>query len=219
MSDACREIAVDAGWRFKSLLRTRKFHTTNEIFQLYKSHILSFILSKTAGIHHASVSNLNCIDRVQRRFLSEIGVSERDALMMWNLAHIHCRRHIAIFDVLYRIAGRHSPDCICAMFPFKGPLQYAGDLRGLSRRHAWQFKEAIDIGGSRHTDAFGRSAVGLTNELNKLPDDVVSLHSVKVFQQRLQYAFRRRMHESSDVGDFFAGTKHVTVVHVQTYCE
>ena len=51
MHDACRELAVEAGWRLKSLIRSRKFHATKEMFRLYKAQILSFIESRTAGIH------------------------------------------------------------------------------------------------------------------------------------------------------------------------
>ena len=86
MHDACRELAVAAGWRLKSLLRCRKYHTNAEMFRLYKAQILSFIESRTAGIHFAAASNLSCIDRIQRRFLSEMNVSEADALIAWNLA-------------------------------------------------------------------------------------------------------------------------------------
>ena len=46
MHDACRELAVEAGWRLKALLRCRKHHSKGEMFRLYKAQILSFIESR-----------------------------------------------------------------------------------------------------------------------------------------------------------------------------
>ena len=160
MHDACRELAVAAGWRLKSLRRCRKYHTKAEMFRLYKAQILSFIISRTAGIHFAAASNLSCIDRIQRRFLSEMNVSEADALIAWNLAPLECRRHIAMLGFLYRVAWGIAPDNLCELFKWKAPAGITGYLRGLSSRHAWQFEEPINSMGSRHTDAVARSAFG-----------------------------------------------------------
>ena len=47
MHNAARNVAVEAGWRLKTLLRTRRFHTKSELIKLYKSQILSLIESRT----------------------------------------------------------------------------------------------------------------------------------------------------------------------------
>ena len=64
MHEAVNEVAAEAGWRLKSLLRTRKFHILAEMPRLYKAHILSFVESRTAGLHHAAPSSLQAIDRI-----------------------------------------------------------------------------------------------------------------------------------------------------------
>lgn len=104
MHDAAYEVATEAGWRLKSLLRTRRFHTLAEMFRLYKARILSFVESRTAGLHNAAPSVLQVIDRIQRRFLNEVHVSEKDALLKWRLAPLRCRRDIAMLGLLHRVA-------------------------------------------------------------------------------------------------------------------
>ena len=80
MRAAAKEISREAGWKVKSLLRCRRFYTQKELVKLYKAQVLSYIESKTAAIHHAAPSVLDAIDRVQRRFLREIGLTEGEAL-------------------------------------------------------------------------------------------------------------------------------------------
>ena len=219
MHDACRELAVAAGWRLKSLLRCRKYHTKAEMFRLYKAQILSFIESRTAGIHFAAASNLSCIDRIQRRFLSEMNVSEADALIAWNLAPLECRRHIAMLGFLYRVAWGIAPDNLCELFKWKAPAGITGYLRGLSSRHAWQFEEPINSMGSRHTDAVARSAFGSTIVWNKLPVEIVSCPSIKLFQRSLQRAVIERSKVSTEFANFFDNAKRMTVPEFQRYFE
>ena len=100
MHDAARNVAVEAGWRLKTLLRTRRFHTKSELIRLYKSQILSFIESRTVGIHHAAPSVPACVDRVQKHFLREIQVTCIEALVEWRLAPLGCRRTMAMLGLL-----------------------------------------------------------------------------------------------------------------------
>ena len=69
MHKAARNIASEAGWRLAAILRGRRFFTTPEIIRLYKSHVLSYIESGTAGYFHAAPSVLECVDRERRRLL------------------------------------------------------------------------------------------------------------------------------------------------------
>ena len=75
MHDACRELAVEAGWRPKALLRSRKCHNKTEMIRLYRAQVLSFIESRTARVHFAAASNLSCIDNIQRRLLRKMEIT------------------------------------------------------------------------------------------------------------------------------------------------
>ena len=86
MHDAVHKLAIDAGWGLLSLLRVRAFHSQASMVKLYKTQILSFLESATPAIAHAAPSVLERIDRVQRRFLREIGVGVLEAFERYKLA-------------------------------------------------------------------------------------------------------------------------------------
>ena len=73
MHVAACEVATEAGWRLQAILKVKSVFNTQEIFQMYKAQVLAFIESRTPGLYHAAPSVLNRIDRVQRRFLRELG--------------------------------------------------------------------------------------------------------------------------------------------------
>jgi len=81
MQDCVHELVTDCGWKLRTLLRTRRFHTDAELIRLYKAHLLSYMEYRTPAIAHASCSVLAPLDRVQERFLSDIGVNELDAFL------------------------------------------------------------------------------------------------------------------------------------------
>ena len=117
MHDAVREIGTEAGWRLQALLNVRRFVTIPELFQLYKAQIISFIESSTLGIFHAAPSVLDRVDRVQRRFLREIGFTEAEALERFRLAPLPCRREIAMMGALHKVALGIAPPHLAALFP------------------------------------------------------------------------------------------------------
>ena len=103
MHKGVRKIAVETGWRLKSILRPRAYFTTPELMRLYKAHILSYIESGVAGYFHACDSTLACVDRVQGRFLRAVGLTEEEALLNFRLAPLGTRRCMAILGFLHRV--------------------------------------------------------------------------------------------------------------------
>jgi hypothetical protein len=70
---ACIHSCVtEAGWRFRSLLRTKRFYNDAELIGLFKSHTLSFLEYRTPGVYHAATTILWPLDRVLTKFLSDI---------------------------------------------------------------------------------------------------------------------------------------------------
>ena len=80
MGAATRAIATEAGWRLQRLLKARRYFTIPEMVHLYKAQILSYVESSTPGVYHAAVSVLSSVDRIQRKFLREVGLSDVQAL-------------------------------------------------------------------------------------------------------------------------------------------
>ena len=57
--------------------------------------------SGTPALYHAAPSVLDRIDKVQRKFLREIGFTEVEALERYRLAPLPCRREIAMMGALH----------------------------------------------------------------------------------------------------------------------
>eukprot|EP00969_Alexandrium_andersonii_P256909 11357730-Alexandrium_andersonii.AAC.1 len=62
MHAAVHSIVTDSGWKLRTLVRTRRFHTSAELLLLYKAHILSFVEYRTAAIAHAASTTLAPLD-------------------------------------------------------------------------------------------------------------------------------------------------------------
>ena len=54
MSEAVGEIVAAAGWKLRTLLRTRRFYTDADLIGLYKAHLLSFLEYRTPAVYHAT---------------------------------------------------------------------------------------------------------------------------------------------------------------------
>ena len=189
-----RKIAIEAGWRLQAVLRPRRFFTTPELFRLYKSLVVSFIESGTPGYFHAAESVLDCIDRVQRRFLREMDMPEEAALINFRLAPLRARRGMAILGFLHRVNLDQVSDQIKAMFPQIGQRPDIGDhisarVRGAT---AWHNRQLLDRVTATSTGQFKRSIYGMVQCYNALPQHIVNHKSVKAFQRALQLGLTRR---------------------------
>ena len=92
MDEAIGEVVSSCSWKMRSLLRTGRFHNTQGVVDLYKARLLSFIEYRTPAVYHACSSRLSRVDRIQERFLKEVGLSAEDALLNFNLAPLSSRR-------------------------------------------------------------------------------------------------------------------------------
>ena len=182
-------IARDASWKLSSILRTQKYFSIGELVGLYKSKILSFIECKTAAVYHACGTHLSLLDRIQRRFLREIGVSEMDALMEFNLAPLSTRRDLAMLGLVHRTVLREGPVQFQNFFRLSEPRTAGYRTRGSSSRHSRQLEE---VRGAHFLEIERRSALGLVGVYNLLPEDAVLASSVSVFQSRLQHYVKER---------------------------
>ena len=109
INDATHSYTIAASWKLRSLLRTRRFYTGGDLIHMFKTHILSFIEYRTPVFMHAAYSSLTSLDRILSRFLEDIGVSNLDALLSFNLAPLATRRDIAALAVIYRAILKQDP--------------------------------------------------------------------------------------------------------------
>ena len=186
MLTAARHIATEASWRLKTLLRTRRFFTDPELMRLYKAQILSYLESSTAAVYHAAPSTLAWIDRVQVRFLREIGMTEFAALRDYRLAPLPSRRDMGMLGVLHKINLKSAVPQLQTLFPILGSVVEPASrqrLRNWRLLHSKQLATPVDFTSS---DVLKRSLFGLVHCYNGLPQNVVDAESVKAFQRQLQ---------------------------------
>ena len=95
---------------------------------MYKSLVVSYIESGTPGYFHAAESVLDCVDRVQRRFLREMDMSDEVALINFRLAPLATRRDMAILGFLHRVNLGLVSEQIKTMFPRVGQRANIGNV-------------------------------------------------------------------------------------------
>ena len=116
MEEAVAEVVAEAGWKLRTLLRTRRYYTDADLIVLYKAHLLSFLEYRTPAVFHATREVLNKLDAVQPRFLRKAGLDEVTAVMEFNLAPLAMRRDIAMLGVLHRAALGEGPPQLRQVF-------------------------------------------------------------------------------------------------------
>jgi hypothetical protein len=132
MADAVDEVVVSVTWKLRTLLRTKRFYSTAGMLVLYKSHVLPFIEYRTAAIYHARRDVRERLDRVQDKFLEDVGISSQDALLQFNLAPLASRRVIAMLGLIHRAVLRQAR-ALLAVLP--------------RSRHSWWKTASFHLGG------------------------------------------------------------------------
>ena len=169
MAESISELVSAAGWKLRTLLRTRRFYTDADLVVLYKAHLLSYLEYRTPAIYHATRAILRRLDYVQTRFLKDVGVDEVTALLNFHLAPLGTRRDIAMLGLIHRTALGKGPAQFREFFK-KDPC--SKDLHDPRK----DFKAPITK----------RSALGLVAVYNMLPPGVLVAKSVSAFQRGLQ---------------------------------
>ena len=188
MGDCIAELAGEAAWKLKTILRSQRFFNDSEMVRLFKSKLLSYIEYRTPAIFHACDTHLRRIDSIQHKFLEDFGISDLDALFVFNLAPLAVRRQIAMLGVIHRSVLGLGPRQFDDFFKRKA-ITEKYPTRGASRRHN---KQLVDIRDGKFLEVQRRSALGLVWVYNRLPEDIVDSKSVAGFQGKLQDLVKAR---------------------------
>ena len=179
MHKCVSECVTSCGWKLESILRPRRFFSTGELVQLFKSHILSFIEYRTPGVYHASPSVLLPIDKMLQRFLRQMNIGSLDALLHFNLAPLATRRDIAMLGAIHRSVLGYGPLQLQQFFVLS-----EAETRFTRYRHRRNLHDVCDR--SNCPTYLKRSVLGLIAIYNVLPEYVVLAPTVKRFQHCLQ---------------------------------
>ena len=192
-------ISIEASWRLRSILRTRRHFCANELMQLYKSLVLSYVESYTPAIYHAAPSTLFRIDRIQDRLLERLGISISDALFRFSLAPLASRRDMALLGLLHKVAHGTAPLEVCRLFP-AAPRRLPAPYPLRVGFHLTRFSHKRQLATTcerNSTERFKRSIYNLVHVWNALPESASEIVSTKDFQHRIQLALKRNSSSSS----------------------
>ena len=170
MASAVSEMVFSAGWKLRTLLRTRRFYTDADLIVLYKAHLLSYLEYRTPAIYHATRTVLKRLDGVQARLLRDTGVDDITALTTFHLAPLSTRRDIAMLGVIHRTMLGKGPD----------------QFKDFFRRDPTHPVKLLDPRHTSRNPLTKRSALGLVAIYNMLPRNVVGIQTVPAFQKCLQ---------------------------------
>jgi hypothetical protein len=177
LADACNI-------KLKCLFRMRKYYSEKQMFIMYKSQVLATLEWCTPAIYHCTATQLDKLDRLQRRFLNFMNVSEKDAYINNNLAPLPLRRHFAMLGFIFRCVHGIAPSRCCSLFE-RTPHEERIHTRWHDARHAYQLVNPVAQGTTGLHMLLKRSVYGMVTYWNNIPKDTVALSTVKLFQRAL----------------------------------
>ena len=156
MADEIHNLVIATSWKIAAVARTSRFFPLPDLVNLYKSKVLSFVESRTAGIYHACSTHLGKVDALQTRFLRDRGISEKEALMSFGLAPLCVRRDIAMLGLIHRSVLGKGPNHFSTFFVRAAKSGNPALRTRLQRcRHS---KQLIDMRDTLHLEIARRSA-------------------------------------------------------------
>ena len=183
METQCREVAARAGWKLRTLLRTLLFHDTAALVRQCKSHVLPTLEFCTPAVYHCTDSTLQQVDRVQKRFLREAGLTESEALLRYHLAPLQTRRDIAMLGLIHRTVLGLGPPQFRRWFFAATPQTHTYGTGLQNKLHTKPLHNYLE---GRYTELLRRSPLGLVRAYNALPQEAADKPTVRGFQRWLQ---------------------------------
>ena len=123
---------------------------------------------------------------MQRSFLKVIGVSEAKAFVEMNLAPLQMRRDLSMLGALHKCSYKVAHADMCKFYPLHKPTEHRYPTR---RRptHDHQLHDFCREKSERPWQLWmKRSAYGLIGVYNELPQKLIDLKKVSLFQRELQ---------------------------------
>ena len=120
--------------KIRALLRLRHMYSTAALLGQYKCHIWGLKEYSNGAIIMAAPCQLKRLDKVQRWYLHELGLSDTEAFVSYNFAPPSLRRCIGLLGFLHkRVLGKCHPG-LCIALPFAEGLEADYHSRALHPR-------------------------------------------------------------------------------------
>ena len=183
MKAECVKVGDRASAKLSALIKLRRFYSTPELISLHKTHVLSVLELPTPAVYHVTDTVLLNLDKVQKRFLREVGLTAELALRNYGLAPLSTRRDIALLGLIHRtVLDEGVPHFAKWFFPCVR-RRHLYRTRLADSKHSRQLHDWID---GEHSELLRRSPLGLPRVYNCLPQSVVDAKTVCNFQEKLK---------------------------------
>ena len=187
MHTAIEQLLVKIRPKSIAILRTRGYYAIPDLINQYKTHIWGLVEAHCGGYFHAATSLLDKIGQVQNSFLSKLQISEQEAFINFNFAPTILRRNIGVLGLLHkRVLGLCHPS-------FEKLLPWYDQRFNVPRGvgHTKQlYGHSIEV--NFNSALFNRSVFAMVDIYNNLPQDVVDIENVSLFQKRLTAIAKER---------------------------
>ena len=170
--------------KVRALLRLRHLYPLGTMLNQYKAHVWGIAIYSNGVLILAPPCQLRRLDKLQRWYLKELGISDQDAFVQYNFAPPTLRRNIGLLGFLHkRVLGECHP-ALCQALPF-GPSDIAARYH---TKHLDTFSGLV----VRHARIYERSLYAYIRVYNRLPQTLADSPSVKSFQSRLTHLAKQR---------------------------
>jgi len=169
--------------KMRAILRLRHLVSIAQLIVQYKTHVWGFSEYSNGAVILASPSQTRRLDKMQRWFLRELGITDTEAFVTHNFAPPGLRRSIGMLGFLHK---RVLHICHPAMYQALPMLQ-----EGTPRWHSKSLHSFLDEVRGHHALYF-RSLYGYIHIYNRLSQGIVDISSVSAFQAKLAHMIKHR---------------------------
>ena len=176
MQSCIEDVLSKARPKIRALLRLRHMFSIASLISQYKIQIWGFSEYSNGALLMATDSQTKRLDKMQRWFLHELGVTDFDAFSVHNFAPPSLRRRIGILGFLHKRVLHQCQPYLQIAFPMFQALPAHFHSRTLH-----SFLDEV----TSHRNLYFRSVYGFIHVYNRLSQSLVDSPSVKTFQSRL----------------------------------
>ena len=186
MDQAIEKILAQVRPKRQAILRTKPHYCVRDLITQFKTHVWGLMEYHSGAIFHASDTLLERFDSAQRGFLQEIDVTPEAAFIEHNFAPPRLRRNIGMLRFLHkRVLGLSHP-AIQRLLPFHA--DFFGSLR-TGEHNKQLYDHILDV--QQQQSLHRRSVFGMVHIYNRLPQHVVNLTTIPLFQKHLTLEARK----------------------------
>ena len=192
MKETLDKVASRIKPRIRALLRVRQLYSLETLLTMYKMQVWSIIEYQNPGLMLVCPSQLKRLDRIQRWFLHELGLSDTEAFLQHNVAPPSLRRTIGVLGFLHKAQLGLAHPGVRAFFEQEHP----GAPR-FPHLHNKRLKDKSE-GVTTQWPLFRRSVLEYISIYNRLPQAFADATSVSSFQTLLTKEAKRRAEAALD---------------------